>query len=81
MYTDTTSSGTAFYKKVVVNRASVTGDMNGNGVLDKEDATIILKHCSGVQIITDSTMLAKADLNNDNKVDLIDAITLLSNIK
>lgn len=81
VYTDTTSSGTAFYKKVVVNRASVTGDMNGNGVLDKEDATIILKHCSGIQIITDSTMLAKADLNNDNKVDLIDAITLLSNIE
>lgn len=79
VYTDTTSSGTAFYNKVVINRA-VTGDMNGDGVLDKEDVAIILKHCSVVQPITDSTMLTKADINNDGVVDLKDAIVLLGSI-
>ena len=81
IYTDSTSSGTAFYNKVVINRASVIGDINGDGVLNKEDVAIILKHCSGVQPITDSTMLTKADVNNDCKVDLIDAITLLNSIE
>lgn len=81
IYTDSTSSGTAFYNKVVINRASVIGDINGDGVLNKEDVAIILKHCSGVQPITDSTMLTKADVNNDSKVDLIDAITLLNSIE
>ena len=80
IYTDSTSSGTAFYNKVVINRASITGDINGDGVLN-EDVAIILKHCSGVQPITDSTILTKADVNNDSKVDLIDAITLLNSIK
>ena len=80
IYTDSTSSGTAFYNKVVINRASVIGDINGDGVLN-EDVAIILKHCSGVQPITDSTILTKADVNNDSKVDLIDAITLLNSIK
>ena len=79
VYTDTTSSGTAFYNKIVINR-TVTGDMNGDGVLDKEDVAIILKHCSGVQPITDSTMLTKADINNDGVVDLKDAIVLLGSI-
>lgn len=54
--------------------------MNGDGVLDKEDVAIILKHCSGVQPITDSTMLTKADINNDGVVDLKDAIVLLGSI-
>ena len=81
IYTDSTSSGTAFYNKVVINRASVIGDINGDGVLNKEDVAIILKHCSGVQPITDSTMLTKADVNNDSKVDLIDAITLFNSIE
>mgnify|MGYP000317374247 FL=1 len=50
VYTDTTSSGTAFYNKIVINR-TVTGDMNGDGVLDKEDVAIILKHCSGFSLL------------------------------
>lgn len=43
IYTDSTSSGTAFYNKVAINRASVIGDINGDGVLN-EDVAIILKH-------------------------------------
>ncbi len=81
VYTDTTSVGTAFYNKVIIDRASVTGDINGDGILDKKDIATILKHCSGGKLITDSTILTKADVNNDGKVDLIDVGTLLNSIE
>lgn len=55
-----------------------TGDVNLDGFVDNADSAIILRHTSGIGAITGELKLCLADINNDNLVDLNDAILCLS---
>lgn len=48
------------------------GDVNQNGQIDKEDYVLIENHISGVNILTEQSLL-NADVNIDGHVDLVDA--------
>lgn len=51
------------------------GDINFNGKIDDEDAALLLKHISDISKLNDE-QLAHADVNNDNKIDLLDVIAI-----
>ena len=55
------------------------GDVNNDGKVDKIDASIVLKHISGVSTITDTNQLAAANYNNDGVVNALDAVAILNN--
>ena len=52
------------------------GDFNKNGVLDKEDAALLLKHISGIAQL-DEKQLEIADVNGDGNKDILDVIAIL----
>lgn len=53
------------------------GDVNGDGVVNTGDATLILKHCSDMTRITDAVLLIAADVNQDGQVNTGDATFIL----
>ena len=53
------------------------GDFNKNGKLNEEDAALLLKHLSGSTQL-DEEQYARADINGDNKVDMLDVIAILN---
>lgn len=55
-----------------VKLAGVEGDVNGDGVLSKEDADLIVKHYNELLVLT-AEELETADRNEDGAVDLLDA--------
>lgn len=50
----------------------IKGDINGDGVFDIVDLTILNKHLTETQRIIDSKWLIAADLNKDGKIDIVD---------
>lgn len=52
------------------------GDVDGNGDIDKADATLLLKYLSG-SLKLNSRQIAAADVNSDANVDLTDAIKIV----
>ena len=56
------------------------GDVDQNGVVDKADAAYLLKYLSGTGTLSDK-QFAAADVYEDSKVDMRDAIHILKNIK
>lgn len=54
-----------------------TGDINKDGIINKEDASIIVKHIIGKEKITDEESLELADFNKDGIVKMNDVIALL----
>lgn len=52
------------------------GDFNKNGKLDEEDATLMLKHISGIEQL-DEEQFARADVNGDGEKDMRDVIAIL----
>lgn len=57
--------------------ASVRGDVNGDGRVDAQDATIILRHITGTGPITSAVSLIAADANLDGFVNAADASYIL----
>lgn len=55
---------------------SAPGDINGSGVVDTQDAILVLRHAMNVELLGNS-QLALADMNNDGAVDTQDAILVL----
>ena len=62
-------------------RAYPQGDVNSDKKADDEDAAILLKYLSGIKSETDFTEdeFARAYVNNDKKIDMLDVITILNN--
>ncbi len=50
----------------------IKGDINGDGVFDIVELTILNKHLIETQRIIDSKWLIAADLNKDGKIDIVD---------
>ena len=64
----------AFYN----DKAYKAGDLDKNGVVDDVDAAILLKYVCGIAELT-SEQLTVGDINEDEKVDMLDAIGVLNN--
>ena len=62
--------GKTNYDKLVLVPATVKGDVDGNGVLEADDMSALIKHIIGVD-----TAVAP-DVNNDGKVNIVDAVVL-----
>lgn len=78
IYTDESNASAPYYNKIELIYADKT--VNGDEVWDKADAAIILKHCIGLEKITDADLLSIADLNKDGVIDIKDAILALNNM-
>ena len=55
------------------------GDVDKDGDVDDADASLLLKHLLGTNIITDSVALANADCDGISGVDMRDVIWILNN--
>lgn len=53
------------------------GDIDGNGIVDTEDARLALKAASGLYSLTDDETLIKADIDRDGSVTVYDARQIL----
>lgn len=56
----------------------VTGDMNGNGLVDEEDVTIILEIAKGYRDATPEQL--RVDPNGDGRLTIDDALRLLHDL-
>ena len=52
------------------------GDVNGDNIIDANDALAVLKHAAQLVLLSDSALKA-ADLDNDGTIDANDALTIL----
>ncbi len=52
------------------------GDINGDGVIDSEDAAKLLKHISGADIL-DSEVLKRADTDYNGEIDVRDVVGII----
>ncbi|MGN1317971.1 MAG: dockerin type I repeat-containing protein, partial [Lachnospirales bacterium] len=55
---------------------TVTGDVSGNDITDKVDATLVLRYSSGIDTLN-AYQLSIADVNGDGKADMLDVIKIL----
>lgn len=62
--------GKTNYDKLVLVPATVKGDVDGNGVLEADDMSALIKHIIGVD------EAVAPDVNNDGKVNIVDAVVL-----
>lgn len=68
-----------YYERVVegaVPPEETVGDLNGNGMVDAGDATMVLRHVVGTELLSDE-LLEAADLNGNGRVDSGDAGLIL----
>ena len=79
IYTDSQSSGSAYYSKIVL-ESPVNHDFNNDGVVDIKDAADMLKHYSGIKIVSDNELLVRGDINSDGIVDLTDVIAFFAEL-
>ena len=56
--------------------APVYGDVNGDGKVGAKDLTVLARHISKIEKITDSTLLKNADVTHDDKVNAKDLTKL-----
>ena len=57
---------------------SITGDVNGDGKVDREDAEMIMGHLSGDAVL-DSEQAKRADVDGDGKITYLDAMAVMEN--
>ena len=57
---------------------SITGDVNGDGKVDREDAEMIMGHLSGDAVL-DSEQAKRADVDGDGKITYLDAMAIMEN--
>ncbi len=60
------------------NASYVSGDADGNAIVNSADALTILNHSIGEIAITDVVRLTAADVNNDGKLNSTDALYVLN---
>ncbi len=53
-----------------------TGDINGDGIIDKKDAILLLKYTSGIAKLTEAQIEA-GNVNKDGNVDILDVSEIL----
>jgi hypothetical protein len=58
----------------------VTGDIDGDGDVDRADAALLLRYLSGIGVLT-GQQLTVADINETNDIDFEDVISLLEIIE
>ena len=56
----------------------ITGDVNDDGKVDREDAEMIMRHLSGDAAL-DSEQAKRADVDGDGSVTYLDAMSLMEN--
>ncbi|MDO4301102.1 MAG: dockerin type I domain-containing protein [Clostridia bacterium] len=78
IYTDGTADNTAYYSKVVLEKQTLKGDVNSDGVVNGSDAAIILKYCADIESEVNGDFGKMGDVNSDGKVDLSDVIIILN---
>lgn len=54
----------------------IPGDVNGDGVIDIKDVSLVMRHILGIQKLGESGKEA-ADVNGDGKVDIIDTTLIM----
>lgn len=54
----------------------LTGDVNGDGQVDQEDAEMIMRHLSGDAVL-DSEQAKRADVDGDGKITYLDAMAVM----
>lgn len=57
----------------------LTGDVNGDGQVDREDAEMIMRHLSGDAVL-DSEQAKRADVDGDGSVTYLDAMSLMDQL-
>ena len=62
-----------------VERTLAVGDVNGDGQVDKNDATAIMDHLAGTAPL-DEDALKRADVNGDGEVSYLDAMSIMDNL-
>lgn len=62
-----------------VERPLAVGDVNGDGQVDKNDATAIMDHLAGTAPL-DEDALKRADVNGDGEVSYLDAMSIMDNL-
>ena len=62
-----------------VERPLAVGDVNGDGQVDKNDATAIMDHLAGTAPLDEDAM-KRADVNGDGEVSYLDAMTIMDNL-
>ncbi len=80
IYTDSNSSGSAYYNKVVLEKPLKEGDFNLDGNVDIKDIVAMLRHAAEINVVTNEDSLKNGDLNYDNNVDILDAKILLNRL-
>ncbi len=53
------------------------GDVNFNDIINDADAAMVLRYVSGIDTLNEYQLTA-ADVNNDEKVDMLDAVAILN---
>ena len=78
VYDDALRRTTIFGPKTRYTEANLLGDVNGDGMVTREDAYLILSHLAGTAVppLT-SAQLLRADVNGDNLVNELDAQKIL----
>ena len=56
------------------------GDVNGDGHMDKNDATAIMDHLAGTAPL-DEDALKRADVNGDGEANYLDAMSIMDNLE
>lgn len=56
-----------------------TGDINGDGYIDIEDAVIVINHINGIYALTDER-LKRSDMDGSETVDIEDAVALINHV-
>ena len=56
----------------------ITGDVNGDGKVDREDAEMIMGHLSGDAVLG-SEQAKRADVDGDGSVTYLDAMQIMEN--
>ena len=62
-----------------VERPLAVGDVNGDGQVDKNDATAIMDHLAGTAPL-DEDALKRADFNGDGDISYLDAMSIMDNL-
>lgn len=62
-----------------VERPLAVGDVNGDGQVDKNDATAIMDYLAGTAPL-DEDALKRADVNGDGEVSYLDAMSIMDNL-
>ena len=57
---------------------SITGDVNGDGKVDREDAEMIMGHLSGDAVLNEE-QTKRADVDGDGSVTYLDAMQIMEN--